>query len=154
MIFIIYKGVEDINIKVLQVIQHEHIKVRCCSLSVVMISSLHTVLLHHSTVSQWWNTTGTGSGLVFGSSSSLRRPPTWWKRPRLSRGSVTALWKVSREHPTLPNDMENGDSDFIYVGGFMHSGVSVSNLSDNFLILHVTCDDIKQKVALLTFFPP
>lgn len=27
-----------------------------------------------------------------------------------------------------------------------HTGVSVSNLSDNFLILHVTCDDIKQKV--------
>uniref|UniRef100_A0A8D0CZF0 Unconventional myosin-Ih-like n=1 Tax=Sander lucioperca TaxID=283035 RepID=A0A8D0CZF0_SANLU len=29
-------------------------------------------------------------------------------------------------------------------------GVSVSNLSDNFLILHVTCDDIKQKVDLST----
>lgn len=28
--------------------------------------------------------------------------------------------------------------------------MSVSNLSDNFLILHVTCDDIKQKVELLT----
>lgn len=27
------------------------------------------------------------------------------------------------------------------------AGVSVSNLSDNFLILHVSCDDIKQKVA-------
>lgn len=54
----------------------------------------------------------------------------------------------------LANYTENGDSDFIYVDGFMHSGVSVSSLSDNFLILHVTCDDIKQKVALLTFFPP
>uniref|UniRef100_A0A8C1GTT5 Myosin IHb n=1 Tax=Cyprinus carpio TaxID=7962 RepID=A0A8C1GTT5_CYPCA len=29
-------------------------------------------------------------------------------------------------------------------------GVSVRNLSDNFLILHVTCDDTKQKVVLLT----
>lgn len=149
-----YEGVEDINIKVLQMIQHEHIKVRCCFLFVVVISSTHTVLLHHSTVSQWWNTTGTGSGLVSGSSSSLRRPPTWWKRPRLSRGSVTALWKVSREHPMLPNYMENSDRDFINVGGFMHSGVSVSNLSDNILILHVTCHDIKQKVALWHFFPP
>lgn len=53
----------------------------------------------------------------------------------------------------LPNYIENGDSDFIYMDGFMHLGVSVSNLSDNVLILHVTCDDIKQKVVLLTFFP-
>lgn len=33
---------------------------------------------------------------------------------------------------------------------FLIIGMSVSNLSDNFLILHVTCDDIKQKVQLLT----
>lgn len=32
----------------------------------------------------------------------------------------------------------------------MRSGVSVSNLSDNFLILHVTCDGNKQKVGLST----
>lgn len=29
-----------------------------------------------------------------------------------------------------------------------YAGVSVSNLSDNFLIFHVTFDDIKQKVEL------
>lgn len=34
--------------------------------------------------------------------------------------------------------------------GFL--GVSVSNLSDNFLILHVTCDDSKQKVGPFMYF--
>lgn len=46
--------------------------------------------------------------------------------------------------------MDDGKRGFIYVGEFMHSGVSVSNLSDNFLILHVTCDDNKQKVERST----
>lgn len=41
---------------------------------------------------------------------------------------------------------------YFYVDEFMRSGVSVSNLSDNFLILHVTCDDNKQKVGLSETF--
>lgn len=93
-------------------IQHEHIKVHCSFPFVFMDLSRHTVFLHHSTAPQWWNTTGTGSGLVSGSSSSPRRPPTWWKRPRSSRGSVTALWKVSGEktHPAPRDYMENSYS--------------------------------------------
>ena len=39
---------------------------------------------------------------------------------------------------------------FIYAEEFICSGVSVSNLSDNFLILHVTCNDNKQKVRFST----
>lgn len=46
----------------------------------------------------------------------------------------------------MHNDMENG-KPLIYVDEIMCSGVSVSNLSDNFLILHVICDDSKQKVG-------
>lgn len=40
----------------------------------------------HSTACQWWNMTGTGSGLVSGSSSSPRTLPTWSRRPRSSSG--------------------------------------------------------------------
>lgn len=42
-IFSIYEGVEDINIKVLQMIQHEHITVNCSLLFVFMLLSPYTV---------------------------------------------------------------------------------------------------------------
>lgn len=50
-----------------------------------------------------------------------------------------------RKNPS--GDDKRGFSD---IDELMRSGVSVSNLSDNFLILHVTCDDNKQKVGLCT----
>lgn len=38
-----YEGVEDINIKVLQMIQHEHVTVNCSFLFVFMLLSPYTV---------------------------------------------------------------------------------------------------------------
>lgn len=50
--FFLNLGVEDINIKVLQMIQHEHMKVNCSFLFVFMLFTL-TLFLHHSTASRW-----------------------------------------------------------------------------------------------------
>lgn len=51
--FLIHEGVEDINIKVLQMIQREHIKVNCSFLLHSVLLSPYILFLHHSTASQW-----------------------------------------------------------------------------------------------------
>ncbi|XP_026212035.1 unconventional myosin-Ic-like [Anabas testudineus] len=58
------KGEEDINLKVLQMVHHEHIKY---SVPVVKYDRK-------------------GLGLVSGNSSSPKKLPTWSRRPRSSRG--------------------------------------------------------------------
>uniref|UniRef100_A0A8C4I899 Myosin IHb n=1 Tax=Dicentrarchus labrax TaxID=13489 RepID=A0A8C4I899_DICLA len=92
-------GAEDINIKVLQMIQHEHIKY---SVPVVKYDR---------------------NGF----------------RPRLRQLIFTQEAAYLVEEAKIKQRI-----DYISL-----KGVSVSNLSDNFLILHVTCDDIKQKGDLV-----
>ncbi|TNM91950.1 hypothetical protein fugu_018962 [Takifugu bimaculatus] len=92
-------GVEDINIKVLQMIQHEHIKY-----SVPVVKYDRNRFRPHL------------RQLVFTQEAAYLVEEAKIKQ-RISHSSL--------------------------------KGVSVSNLSDNFLILHVTCDDIKQKGDLV-----
>uniref|UniRef100_A0A3B4V5C7 Unconventional myosin-Ih-like n=1 Tax=Seriola dumerili TaxID=41447 RepID=A0A3B4V5C7_SERDU len=89
-------GAEDISIKVLQMIRHEHIKY---SVPVVKYDR---------------------NGF----------------RPRLRQLIFTQEAAYLVEEAKIKQRIDYSSL----------KGVSVSNLSDNFLILHVTCDDIKQKV--------
>uniref|UniRef100_A0AAQ5ZH21 Myosin IHb n=1 Tax=Amphiprion ocellaris TaxID=80972 RepID=A0AAQ5ZH21_AMPOC len=94
-----YQGREDISIKVLQLIQHEHIKY---SVPVVKYDR---------------------NGF----------------RPRLRQLIFTQQAAYLVEEAKIKQRIDYSSL----------RGVSVSNLSDNFLILHVTCDDINKKGDLV-----
>ncbi|XP_075901124.1 unconventional myosin-Ih isoform X1 [Nelusetta ayraudi] len=94
-----HQGAEDINTKVLQIMQHEQVKY---SVPVVKYDR---------------------NGF----------------RPRLRQLIFTLEAAYLVEEAKIKQRMDYGSL----------RGVSVSNLSDNFLILHVSCDDIKQKGDLV-----
>ena len=100
--FNILVGDQDINMRVLQMIRNEHIKVIQSLITQRRFSNksntywLCFTLCFCSTVSQWLNMTGMASNRGRGSSSSPRRLPTWSRRPRSNREFCTRRSKVRR----------------------------------------------------------
>lgn len=140
--FLIHKGVEDINIKVLQMIQGEHIKVNCSFLFICMLPYTLSPSQYSVPVVKY-DRNGFRPRLrqlIFTQEATYLVEEAKIKQ-RISYSSLKGQQRKSIRHCIMTWRMVNVDE-------FMRSGVSVSNLSDNFLILHVTCDDNKQKVGL------
>lgn len=140
--FLIHKGVEDINIKVLQMIQGEHIKVNCSFLFICMLPYTLSPSQYSVPVVKY-DRNGFRPRLrqlIFTQEATYLVKEAKIKQ-RISYSSLKGQQRKSIRHCIMTWRMVNVDE-------FMRSGVSVSNLSDNFLILHVTCDDNKQKVGL------
>lgn len=92
-------GEQDINLRVLQMIRNEHIKVNVTlhlkeTHHHIQHSSPWFILWLRSTASLWSNTIETVSNRGHGRSSSPRPLPMWWRKPRSSRECCTPSSKV------------------------------------------------------------
>uniref|UniRef100_A0A3B3CY73 TH1 domain-containing protein n=1 Tax=Oryzias melastigma TaxID=30732 RepID=A0A3B3CY73_ORYME len=118
-------ALEDINTRVLQMIRHEHIKVNTDKS--ICASCLFIFLLIRSDLC----------------SPQYSVPVVKYDRngfrPRLRQLIFTQEAAYLAEEAKIKQRIDYSSL----------KGVSVSNLSDNFLILHVTCDDSKQKGDLV-----